>query len=184
LFQSLVYRVLSVELLNFPFPSSTFKVQLVCTFIHLHIFLIINRSPVVEMVWSPYTYGPYIEHQVYVNPNAPYYEVGPDMERWWMARQRHDVAVKDEEERQARMRLKWETNTWETGKMKTGPDGYWNNYIAPGYYRQAFLELRGMATPTRNPFRAGGMQVHAVPEAERAVDTNGQRFPWAYEYAE
>jgi len=30
----------------------------------------------------------------------------------------------------------------------------------------------------------GGMQVHAVPESERAVDANGQRLPWAYEYAE
>jgi hypothetical protein len=30
----------------------------------------------------------------------------------------------------------------------------------------------------------GGMQVHAVPEAERAIDANGQRLPWAYEYAE
>jgi hypothetical protein len=32
--------------------------------------------------------------------------------------------------------------------------------------------------------RGGGMQVHAVPEAERALDANGQRLPWAYEYAE
>jgi hypothetical protein len=34
------------------------------------------------------------------------------------------------------------------------------------------------------PRRGGGMQVHAVPEAERAIDANGQRLPWAYEYAE
>jgi len=34
------------------------------------------------------------------------------------------------------------------------------------------------------PRRGGGMQVHAVPESERAVDANGQRLPWAYEYAE
>jgi hypothetical protein len=26
--------------------------------------------------------------------------------------------------------------------------------------------------------------VHAVPEAERAFDTNGQRLPWGYEYNE
>jgi hypothetical protein len=32
--------------------------------------------------------------------------------------------------------------------------------------------------------RGGGMQVHAVPESERALDANGQRLPWAYEYAE
>jgi hypothetical protein len=32
--------------------------------------------------------------------------------------------------------------------------------------------------------RRGGMQVHAVPEAERALDANGVRLPWGYEYAE
>ncbi|KIW09150.1 uncharacterized protein PV09_00086 [Verruconis gallopava] len=36
---------------------------------------------------------------------------------------------------------------------------------------------------TRSQFR-GGMQVHAVPETERAIGANGQRLPWAYEYAE
>jgi hypothetical protein len=30
----------------------------------------------------------------------------------------------------------------------------------------------------------GGVQVHSVPESERAVDANGQRLPFAYEYAE
>lgn len=30
----------------------------------------------------------------------------------------------------------------------------------------------------------GGMQVHAVPESERAVDASGRRLPWGYEYAE
>lgn len=35
------------------------------------------------------------------------------------------------------------------------------------------------------PRRSGGMQVHAVPESERAVDPNtGQKLPWGYEYAE
>ncbi|KAF1989235.1 hypothetical protein K402DRAFT_17417 [Aulographum hederae CBS 113979] len=33
-------------------------------------------------------------------------------------------------------------------------------------------------------FRGGGMQVHAVPEAERAFDQSGRRLPWAYDYAE
>lgn len=32
--------------------------------------------------------------------------------------------------------------------------------------------------------RGGGMQVHSVPDGERAVDANGVRLPWAYEYAE
>lgn len=37
---------------------------------------------------------------------------------------------------------------------------------------------------TRSPFRGGGgMQVHAVPDGERAT-VNGQQLPWAYEYAE
>ncbi|CAK4032061.1 Hypothetical predicted protein [Lecanosticta acicola] len=27
-----------------------------------------------------------------------------------------------------------------------------------------------------------GMQIHAVPEAERALDDNGRRLPWAYDY--
>ncbi|KAK4508125.1 hypothetical protein PRZ48_001863 [Zasmidium cellare] len=31
--------------------------------------------------------------------------------------------------------------------------------------------------------RVPGMQVHAVPEAERAIDSNGRRLPWAYDYA-
>jgi hypothetical protein len=35
----------------------------------------------------------------------------------------------------------------------------------------------------RSAFR-GGMQVHSVPETERAIGANGQRLPWAYEYAE
>ena len=30
----------------------------------------------------------------------------------------------------------------------------------------------------------GGMQVHAVPESERAVDASGKRLPWGYEFAE
>ncbi|KAF1808591.1 hypothetical protein P152DRAFT_462314 [Eremomyces bilateralis CBS 781.70] len=29
-----------------------------------------------------------------------------------------------------------------------------------------------------------GMQVHAVPESERATDANGRKLPWAYEYAD
>ena len=34
------------------------------------------------------------------------------------------------------------------------------------------------------PFR-GGMQVHAIPEDERALDeTTGVRLPWGYNYAE
>ena len=34
-----------------------------------------------------------------------------------------------------------------------------------------------------NQFR-GGMQVHSVPEHERAFDASGTRLPWGYEYAE
>jgi hypothetical protein len=30
----------------------------------------------------------------------------------------------------------------------------------------------------------GGMQVHAVPESERALDASGKRLPWGYEFAE
>ena len=28
------------------------------------------------------------------------------------------------------------------------------------------------------------MQVHAVPDAERAYDSTGRKLPWAFEYAE
>ncbi|EKG18095.1 hypothetical protein MPH_04627 [Macrophomina phaseolina MS6] len=34
-----------------------------------------------------------------------------------------------------------------------------------------------------NSFR-GGMQVHAVPESERAFDAAGRQLPWGYEYAD
>ncbi|KAI5251106.1 hypothetical protein E4T42_04563 [Aureobasidium subglaciale] len=30
----------------------------------------------------------------------------------------------------------------------------------------------------------GGMQVHAVPESERALDASGKRLPWGYEFAD
>ncbi|GAB7356286.1 hypothetical protein MBLNU459_g7091t1 [Dothideomycetes sp. NU459] len=30
----------------------------------------------------------------------------------------------------------------------------------------------------------GGMQVHAVPESERAFDASGKRLPWGYEFAD
>ncbi|KAG2165758.1 hypothetical protein VTO58DRAFT_108608 [Aureobasidium pullulans] len=30
----------------------------------------------------------------------------------------------------------------------------------------------------------GGMQVHAVPESERALDASGRRLPWGYEFAD
>jgi len=30
----------------------------------------------------------------------------------------------------------------------------------------------------------GGMQIHAVPENEKAIDSNGKRLPWAVEYPE
>ncbi|KAK8210320.1 hypothetical protein M8818_003488 [Zalaria obscura] len=30
----------------------------------------------------------------------------------------------------------------------------------------------------------GGMQVHAVPESERAYDSTGRKLPWAYEFAD
>lgn len=34
-----------------------------------------------------------------------------------------------------------------------------------------------------NSFR-GGMQVHAVPDDERAMDAGGKPLPWGYSYAE
>lgn len=34
-----------------------------------------------------------------------------------------------------------------------------------------------------NPQRAPGMQIHAVPESERATDSAGRRLPWAYDYS-
>ncbi|PNS14752.1 hypothetical protein CAC42_1981 [Sphaceloma murrayae] len=34
------------------------------------------------------------------------------------------------------------------------------------------------------PSLRGGMQVHAVPDNEKAFDANGKRLPWAYEYAD
>lgn len=37
---------------------------------------------------------------------------------------------------------------------------------------------------TMNSSFRGGMQVHAVPEDERARDSRGQALPWGYAYAE
>jgi hypothetical protein len=55
------------------------------------------------------------------------------------------------------------------------PLGYWSN------------NRKKKNMDSRSPFRGGrgggGMQVHAVPEGERAT-VNGQQLPWAYEYAE
>ncbi|KAF4549927.1 Hypothetical protein D9617_19g102320 [Elsinoe fawcettii] len=34
------------------------------------------------------------------------------------------------------------------------------------------------------PSMRGGMQVHAVPDNERAYDANGRRLPWGFEYAD
>ena len=52
------------------------------------------------------------------------------------------------------------------------PLGYW---YKPG---------KDTKMDSRSPFRGGGgMQVHAVPDGERAT-VNGQQLPWAYEYAE
>jgi hypothetical protein len=53
------------------------------------------------------------------------------------------------------------------------------NAFAPS--QQAMNKMNAAAF---TPRRGGGMQVHAVPESERAIDANGQRLPWAYEYAE
>ncbi|CZT15661.1 uncharacterized protein RCC_01495 [Ramularia collo-cygni] len=39
-----------------------------------------------------------------------------------------------------------------------------------------------MYSQFRNP-RAPGVQIHAVPESERAVDSNGRRLPWGYDYS-
>jgi len=50
-----------------------------------------------------------------------------------------------------------------------------------GYWYKSGKETK---MDSRPPFRGGGgMQVHAVPDAEKAT-VNGQQLPWAYEYAE
>jgi len=67
-----------------------------------------------------------------------------------------------------------ETETETIESESTTPEG-----LPKGYWRTASHKMNN----TRSPYR-GGMQVHAVPEAERAFDANGQRLPWAYEYAE
>lgn len=56
------------------------------------------------------------------------------------------------------------------------PLSYWGRKLQAQIKRN---EMNAHARPLR-----GGMQVHAVPESERAIDANGQRLPWAYEYAE
>jgi hypothetical protein len=38
--------------------------------------------------------------------------------------------------------------------------------------------------PALHPQRHVKMQVHAVPDAERAFDSQGRRLPWGLEYAE
>ena len=48
----------------------------------------------------------------------------------------------------------------------------------------AIMNRLTTSTMQQSQRRGGGMQVHAVPESERAVDANGQKLPWAYEYAE
>ncbi|QDS70121.1 hypothetical protein FKW77_005359 [Venturia effusa] len=54
------------------------------------------------------------------------------------------------------------------------PKDYWS--------RSNWLKKQQM--DARSPFRGGGgMQVHAVPDGERAT-VNGQQLPWAYEYAD
>jgi hypothetical protein len=35
-----------------------------------------------------------------------------------------------------------------------------------------------------NPYIAVNMQVHAVPDSERAFDSTGRKLPWGYESAE
>lgn len=56
--------------------------------------------------------------------------------------------------------------------VQTTPQSYWGRK----HHTNAKMT-------TRTNLR-GGMQVHAVPETERALDASGQRLPWAYEYAE
>jgi hypothetical protein len=41
----------------------------------------------------------------------------------------------------------------------------------------------GLTRADMNTIR-GGVQVHAVPEHERAFDSSGKRMPWGYEYPE
>jgi hypothetical protein len=38
--------------------------------------------------------------------------------------------------------------------------------------------------PALHPQQHVKMQVHAVPDAERAFDSQGRRLPWGLEYAE
>jgi hypothetical protein len=43
---------------------------------------------------------------------------------------------------------------------------------------------RWRAIHTATPRSETKMQVHAVPDAERAFDSTGRRLPWGYEFAE
>lgn len=41
-----------------------------------------------------------------------------------------------------------------------------------------------VAPPDMMNAMRGGMQVHAVPDNEKAFDAKGNRLPWAFEFAE
>jgi len=57
-----------------------------------------------------------------------------------------------------------------------------------GLFAAASTALPHLAPITLLPFTMnsmrGGMQVHAVPDNEKAFDASGRRLPWAFEYAE
>jgi hypothetical protein len=43
---------------------------------------------------------------------------------------------------------------------------------------------RWRAIHIATPISEAKMQVHAVPDSERAFDSTGRRLPWGYEFAE
>ena len=46
------------------------------------------------------------------------------------------------------------------------------------------LEVRQLKEPTYDMAAGRAMQVHAVPFEERAIDSKGNRLPWALEWPE
>jgi len=65
------------------------------------------------------------------------------------------------------------------------PDGVIYEATAKRRVKQDFVfALQHEDLYKMNSSMRGGMQVHAVPDDERAKDSRGQPLPWAYSYAE
>lgn len=70
--------------------------------------------------------------------------------------------------------------------------GVWRSEVADVLSRGVYAfcaELHhhkhnGIPSLAHHPRRQEKMQVHAVPDAERAFDSQGRRLPWGLEYAE